>query len=362
MRMRSWRGSGWLLALGLVGMVGCTSELRYVSQVAAGQFEILRKMQPIDEVLASGKLTEEQARKLRLIVDVREFARNELGLKVGENYKFFHDTAGEPLSYNLSACRKDHFEAKQWRFPIIGTIDYLGYFERDQADAAEKALQDEGWDTLLGTVDAYSTLGYFTDPVHSPMLNRPDWNLVDTVIHELAHNTVYAPNQSNFNETLATFIGREGARRYLARLGDAGAAQIASAEAYYADSAAVTTWYDALYAGLRDYYARTDLTADEKIAGRGEIFASYAAKFASEVQPTLQVPARYDYLRAIPVNNAWILLNRRYNYDLSVMQDVYDAGGQDFGALLDRLRTAAKANDPWAALRDAAATARRARE
>jgi len=346
-------GLGVILAALSLALGGCAPMTQYVVRQGIGQINMLLHSVPIDETLVNPQLDVEGRRKLELLVEARDFARDQLGLHVGGSFARYHDTGGQPVAYNLSAARQDALAAKSWRFPIVGTIDYLGFFSRRDAEDEAAQLQKQGYDTYIYGVDAYSTLGWFPDPVHSTFLRHPDGTLVEIVIHELAHNTVYAAGQSTFNESSATFIGRRGARLFFERRGDEGRDIIAALETSYADQERITDWLIRLENELRDHYAR-DIPPAEKIAGREAIFQAARDRFTSEVLPTLREPDRYRGWAKLPTNNAYVLLNRRYHYDLGVFDAVYEGNHADFAAFLNVLRAAAQASDPFAYLRQAA--------
>jgi predicted aminopeptidase len=340
------------LAASVLLLTGC-ADFPYIVRQGMGEAEMLANTEPIDQVLADGKLAPEQDRKLRLVVEARDFAAEELGLDVGRSYHLYHEASGKPMAYNLSACPKDSLSPKQWSFPLIGTIDYLGYFAKADAEKAAADLQAQGYDTYIYGVDAYSTLGWLPDPVQSTFLNREDGNLVETVIHELAHNTIYTSGQSDFNESLATFIGRQGARLFFAPRGADGEAILAKLEAQDADDEIVTTWVQELTAELRAHYGSA-LTSDEKIAGREAIYQAARERFNAAVVPELRLPDRNGWWGRIPTNNAFVRLHQRYHVDLDAFAAAYAAKSGDFRAFLDAARTAAKAGDPFAAIQAAA--------
>lgn len=341
------------LLLALPALGGCSSRAHYIIRQGIGQIGMMVRSVPIDGVLAGGKLEAEKERKLRLVVAARDFAREQLGLRVGGSFSLYHETGGQPVAYNLSGARKDALTPKRWCFPIIGSIDYIGFFSRADADRAAARIEREGYDSYIYGVDAYSTLGWFPDPVQSKLLNRRDGSLVEIVIHELAHNTVYVDGNSTFNESLATFIGRLGARLFYEQRGEEGRQTVTALEEYYADQERITAWMTAFEAELREYYAR-DIPSEEKIAGREALFQAARDRFADEVRPQLNEPDRYDRWANLPTNNAFVLLNRRYNLDLGVFASVYERSGGDFAAFLDTLRAAAATGDPFACLREAA--------
>lgn len=338
-----------LTATCLAALLGC-APAQYITQQGIGQFIVIANSVPIDDVLNQATREQEELRKLQLIIEAREFARRQLGLDVGDSYALFHDTGGKPVAYNLSAAPKHALQPKQWVFPIIGLIDYIGFFDEADAIRLQSQLQNEGYDTYVYGVDAYSTLGWFPDPVQSPMLRRSDGSLVETVIHELTHNTVYVNGKSTFNESLATYVGRLGVRLFYQQPQHENPEYVAALNAAYEDRARINDWFAQFYEDLQAYY-QSDLTTEEKIAGREAQYQAARDRFQNDIQPTLNFPENYDYWAQIPTNNAFLLLNRRYNYDLQVFQAVYDALDQDFSAFLDVVRIAAQQPDPFQYLR-----------
>jgi len=350
-RPASTRGRLALVLAALASWVSaCSPTGEYVLRQAAGQLQMMARCVPIDQVLASGQLEAERQRKLMLVVEARDFARDQLHLRVGNSFSLYHETAGKPVAYNLSAARKDALVPRRWHFPLIGTLDYIGFFSRADAEVAARQLEQEGYDTLIYPVDAYSTLGWFPDPVHSSFLARSDGALVETVIHELAHNTVYAAGQSTFNESLATFVGRLGARLFFQNRGPEGAAILERLERSYADAERITAWMEELITDLRKHYAR-DIPTTEKIEGREAIFETARRRFVRDVQPHLLEPDRYAGFAIIPTNNAYVLLHQRYHLDLDLFDAAYRATGEDFSRFIEVLQAAALADDPFAWLR-----------
>jgi predicted aminopeptidase len=339
-----------LLLASVPWICGCDG-LFYVMHVAEGHFSVQGQTEPIADVLASGRLSAEEEEKLRLIVKVRQFAEEAMGLNVGDSYTMFYDTAGDPLAFNLSAARRDALIPYTWVFPIIGEVPYLAFFDEDYLHDVEQALIGEGYDTYTYELDAYSTLGVFADPVRSTMLQRNTLSLVDTIIHELLHNTVWRANETVFNESLATFVGRTGAVEFLrAEYGDdSGWPEVA--EAYYADTDAVNAFLFELYNGLEAYYAGP-LSPEEKTAGREAVYEAGRKRFVETVLPTLYYPDVFAGYADLPTNNAWMLGHYRYNLDLTVFEAVYGAVGESWPAALEVFRASAGApGDPFEFLR-----------
>ncbi len=337
--------------VGLWALTGCTG-LSYVLHLAEGQLQVQGHVRPIDDVLAAGQLSDEDAAKLRLIVQARDYAGQTMGLTVGRSYTTFYDTGQDPQAWNLSAARKDALVPKTWTFPVMGEVPYLAFFNEKYMHAVEQQLLDEGYDTMTYELDAYSTLGIFDDPVRSAMLQRDVISLSETVIHELLHNTVYSANNTSFNESLATFVGRQGAVEFLRTEYGPDSELPSVAIAFYADTDAVNTFLMQLYANLQDYYAQP-LSRAEKIAGREAVFQVGRDQFAADVQPTLHYPGVFVNYANFPTSNAWMLINYRYNLDLDVFAAVYAATDHDWAAALDVYRAAAAASgDPFDYLRN----------
>ncbi len=338
-----------LLMMNIALLAGCEGTI-YVLHLAAGQLAIQGQVEPIDQVLASDRLPQEEATKLRLIVKARDFAAQTIGLSAGRSFTTFYDTQGDPTAWNLSAARRHALVPQTWTFPIIGEVPYLAFFDAGYMRQVERELLERGLDTLTYELDAYSTLGVFEDPVRSSMLRRDVLSLVETVIHELLHNTIWRPGNTVFNESLATFVGRQGAVEFLrAEFGEESGAP-AEALAVYADTDAINAFLMQFYADLEAFYGRP-ITSEEKIAGREAVFQAARDRFVTQVQPTLKHPDRFAGYARLPTNNAWVLANYRYNLNLDVFQRVYDATGHDWHATLEVFHAAAADdNDPFAYL------------
>ena len=337
-----------VLAVGL-SAIGCGVDWSYVLPAAAGQIRLLSESIPISQAIAGGDLTEEQVAKLELIRDVRVYARDVLGLEVANNYTRFYDSHGEPVAFNISASRKDRFEPTTWTFPIVGTMPYLGYFDAAAANAEYEELSAQGLDVFMYEIDAYSGLEYFANPVLSPMLERNEIGLAETVIHELLHATVWRPSDTTFNESLATFYGRTGAVEYFASEFSDRPDLVQDAEERFEDADRYSDFALSLYQELDAFYS-SDLASADKIVGREAVYQDGRDRFAAEVQPLMNQPERYEWVAVLPTNNAWMLGVRRYNLDLDVFEQVLEAAGRDWAEALQQFRSAAAAADPYSYL------------
>jgi len=333
-----------------VSVAGCGVDWGYVLGAAGGQIDILWNSVPLSQATESAALTLEQRSKLALIRDARMYAAETIGLHVADNFTLFYDSGGAPVAFNVSACRKDAFDLSSWTFPIVGTVPYLGFFDRPAADAKYDELAAQQLDVFMYEIDAYSGLGFFPSVVLSPVLERSEISLTDTVFHELLHSTIWRPNDTTFNESLATFVGRTAAVEYLTHSYPEQPELAQLAVEQFEDADRFNAFILALFNELDGFYA-SDLPSEDKIANREALFQAGRDRFASEVQPLMNHPDGYAWVQDLPTNNAYLLGVRRYNLDLDVFEDVFHATGEDWPASLQVCRAAAPAPDPYAYLR-----------
>lgn len=189
--------------------------VRYGLEQAAGQLKIIWNTEEINSLRENPNAPDSLLAKFDLINAIRSFAEDSLGLTVGDNYTTFYDQKNKPILWTVTASPEFEIEAHQWEFPIAGSFPYKGFFNHKKALIEEDRLKKEGYDTKVGEVSAWSTLGILNDPVLSSMLKRSEGELAELIIHESTHATIYLKDQGKFNENLASFIGRKGAELFL---------------------------------------------------------------------------------------------------------------------------------------------------
>ena len=197
----------------LLLLSGC--QAGYVLKQGWGQLSVSRSHLPIDSPQLEETTTPENLQKLRRVPRILEFCREELGLDPGDSYQSYVDTAEEPISFAVMASHPLALIPYQWHFPFVGSVPYKGYFEEKEAHQEAARLEESGFESLVAPVGAYSTLGWFQDPVLSTMLDGNTADLIDIIIHETTHRTIYFAGASSFNESLATHMAREGTLRLL---------------------------------------------------------------------------------------------------------------------------------------------------
>jgi predicted aminopeptidase len=189
--------------------------LAYGFGQAKGQLRILWKAKPLDHYLNDPHFPDSLKQKILLSQEIKNFANNGLGLKGEKNYNTMFDQQGKPVLWVVTAAQRFQLEAVQWEFPILGSFSYKGFFEHDCAVKEAEKLKEQDFDVNIGEVNAWSTLGWFRDPLLSSLLLRSEGHLADVIIHELTHTTVFVKNDVQFNENLATFVGHKGAEMFL---------------------------------------------------------------------------------------------------------------------------------------------------
>ena len=180
-----------------------------------GQMHIVRNARPLSEVLKDENFPDSLKAKIRFIDVIAKFAVDSLGLKRSKNYTTLYDQQNKPLLWVITASDKYTLNAYHWRFPFLGNVSYKGFFDYQKGMTEDSILRTEGYDTDYGEVSAWSTLGWFNDPILSNMLKRTDGQLAELIIHEMTHATVYLKSNVDLNENLASMIGEEGAIRFL---------------------------------------------------------------------------------------------------------------------------------------------------
>src|SRR5688572_8846129 len=204
-----------LLAILLVLVIVFWDLVSYGVRQGYGQLNIVWSARPVEKFLADPSFPDSLKSQLRLIDEVRKFAIDSLGLKDTENYKTLYDQKGEEIMWVVLACEPFQLKPKEWRFPVIGSVPYKGFFNRDRAVSLKRELEAEGYDVIIRNPGGWSTLGWFTDPILSKMLSRSEGDLANLIIHEMSHATIFVKDSIDFNENLATFIGDRGAEQFL---------------------------------------------------------------------------------------------------------------------------------------------------
>ena len=200
-------------------IAGCSNFSYYLRSVD-GQMSLLQKRQPIAQVLTDPATPPALKSRLERALTIRDFASRELKLPDNKSYRSYADLQRPFVVWNVFATAEFSIKPEQWCFLIAGCVGYRGYFTQARANDFARELRDRGLDVFVGGVPAYSTLGWFNDPVLNTFVNYPEYELARLLFHELAHQLVYVKGDSEFNESFAAAVETEGVRRWIARNGD----------------------------------------------------------------------------------------------------------------------------------------------
>lgn len=313
----------------------------YVLRAGWEEAKILHRRQPIARLVADPRTPEAKRGKLQLVLDARAFAHDSLGLKTGKSYTLYSEVKSDTLALILSAARKDRFQGYSWWFPIVGRVPYKGFFKESDARREIAKLDAKGYDTYLRPTSAFSTLGWFADPVLSSLLRYDSVSLGNTVIHETTHNTIYLGGQAMFNESLANFVGARGAIQLFCGREGVGSPHCRHATDEWEDERVFGRFMSGMVTQLEALYARADLTAQQKIEQREQIFDAARDEFRQHVQPRLKVNTYGSFLTA-PLNNATLISRRLYYGRLDLFEAVYQSRGGDLRRTVADIVAAAK--------------------
>ncbi|MBI6546571.1 MAG: aminopeptidase [Cyanobacteria bacterium NC_groundwater_1444_Ag_S-0.65um_54_12] len=295
---------------------GCSAG--YLLQQGISQLSLLLRQEPLDKAME--RLPANEAAKLRLVREIKNYAVQVIGLQDTGSYERFVELKDPALSHVLSAAPKDRLEPYQWNFPVVGAVPYQGFFDKQDALAAKKRLEEAGLDVHLRSVAAFSLLGFFSDPFYSSMLGYSAADLSNIIIHELTHATVFITGNAQFNESFATYVGNAGSLDFLMAYFGNAATPVREARARLADDLVFSRFIQQALTTLRRYYARLDLTTVQKVQGRQEIFAQLQRAFE-----TLPLHDRnYSSFANAELNNAYLLLFDTYQRDLTRFEQLRD--------------------------------------
>lgn len=294
----------FFLAL-LIGVSGC-GQTGYYLQAARGQISLLTKRTPVDTLLADPDVSAALRQRLTLADDIRRYAIDRLGLHGNKGYTSYVNLERQFVTWNVVAAAAYSLEPKTWCFPIAGCVAYKGFFKHDAALALEQALLAEGNDVLVYGVAAYSTLGWFDDPLMSTFIHYRDDDLAALIFHELAHQLVYVKDDSAFNEAFATAVETALLQRWLVERGDleTAARRKQDQERHHRVTEMVLGYRDLLqaaYSGPQPEKDKQRLFSEMKQAYR-------------ELQETGSGTQYYDWWFSRPLDNADLLTVSTYFY------------------------------------------------
>jgi predicted aminopeptidase len=308
-----------IVGVAVVSVAGCA----FYWQAIGGELDLLRKRTPIDKLLADPAVDAKTKTELTAVAEIRKFAVTDLLLPDNKSYTTYVALDRPYVVWNVVAAEQFSVQPKRWCFPVAGCVAYRGFFDRADAERFEKELVSEGYDTSSGGSSAYSTLGYFADPVLSTMLGGGELYVASTLFHELAHQKLYVKNDSEFSEAFATAIEEYGTERWLvARGNDTALAAYQRRLAHRADFAKlIATQQDR----LRAVFA-TNEPVEQKRADKAHAFDTMRADYAA-LKERWGGSGEYDAWFAQPLNNAALASVATYRRWVPALRARIDAVG-----------------------------------
>lgn len=325
----------------LAASLGACSPL-YLLQATSGQMEILRLRRPVAQVIADSDTPAELRRKLTLSRDALSFAHRVLLLPDHGAYRHYADVGRPYVVWNVFAAPEFALELRSWCFPVAGCVGYRGYFDESDARGFADDRAVAGEDVYVAGIAAYSTLGYFADPLLNTFVSFPDEELVGLIFHELAHQLVYVTDDSTFNESLASFVEQEGLRRWLAERGDAAAAARLQLAGERRNE--VRRLLDTSRARLAAIFA-APIPAAEKRAAKAAEFAHLAAAYR-DLRSGWGDPPYFDAWFATPLNNATLGALAAYDEFVPAFDALLQREAGSLLAFYARVRDLAKLPGP----------------
>jgi predicted aminopeptidase len=340
---------------GLLALVG-TRTGRYLLRAAWEEGKILRARRPIAELVADPATDARTRGKLRLVLEARAFAADSVRLAAEESFTQYTRLDRDTLVVLVSAARRDRLLVHSWWFPVVGRVPYKGFFDVEDARAEAARLEQRGYDTSLRPASAFSTLGWFNDPLLSTTLRADSLDLVDTVIHELLHNSFYAPGRAIFNESFANFVGARGAEWFYGSRGDT--AMAALAERRWADERHLGAFWSWSYRTLDSAFAAhpgdDSAAIRTRLVARDTVYARMLRRLVDSVGPRLTTRDT-RLLPQVRFTNALILARRIYLTELDLFEAVHAREGRDLPRTIARvteLTAAHRDRDPYDVVRD----------
>ncbi len=345
---------GFFAVAAAILLAGCN--IGYIARGAYEEARILWNRKPIPEVIANPELAPEVRARLETVLAVRDFARDHLGLKVGGAYTTVSPVDKGAIVYVVMAAPRDSLEPYEWWFPIVGSVPYRGYFNEDQAHALAAEMESKGYDTMVQPAVAFSSLGFFNDPLLSNLLRLDKVELAGVITHELFHRTYFLPSNVTFDESAANYVGNRGAVEFFKQTEGDSAPDTIAARGVFDSDLKFARFLLVAQGKLLTIYT-SNLSSDEKLKRRAIAFEEIKADYA-KLKPTLSGLERFD-LDKEPLNNAVLINYLIYFKDLDNFAALERRNHGDLRTTIERIIELAKAHpdDPfyaiWEATRDA---------
>ncbi|MGH8014469.1 MAG: aminopeptidase [Candidatus Binataceae bacterium] len=336
-----------MLLIGCIALSGC--DVSYIAHAAYEEGLLLWRRKPITQVLERKDLPAMTRARLETVLAVRQFAAERLGENVGGAYSTVTPVDSGAVVWVVMAAKRTKLVAHTWWFPIVGSVPYRGYFKKPAAEAEAASMEARGYDTYVRPAIAFSSLGFFNDPLLANLLELNRVELAGVIIHELFHRTFFLNSDVMFDESAATWVGARGALAFFADTEGPESADAVSARGVLESELRFSDFLQQEKARLLQLYA-SGLPPDEILKRRVKLFAEISSDYA-RLKPTLSGLERYDLDRQ-KLNNAVLLNYLIYFHQLRNFETLYRVHHQDLRATIQAIITLAKSDpaDPFHAI------------
>ncbi len=320
----------------------------YIIRAAYEEGRILWRREPIESALRQPDLDPGQRDKFQLVLQVREYARDRLKMKVGGSYASYSFVDGPVLTYLLMAAPKTSLAPYTWWFLFVGRVPYKGFFPQDDARAEAQALEAQGYDTYIRTSPAFSTLGWFNDPLLAHLLKYDRVTLAQVVFHELFHNTLYVSGAGDFNESMANFVGNRGAIDFFRDRYGEGSPEHQKAVQTWEEELEFSAFIAEVARSLKDLYGQ-NLPEEETLRLREEIFFRSQNEWSRRTAD--RQTHRFRGYAQQKINNAVIMHYLLYLKGLQLFENLYQAEGRELPRVMELVeKSVQNSGDPFDAV------------
>jgi predicted aminopeptidase len=335
--------SCWLI---LLLMMTSACQLGYLSRSAWHHLRLMSSRMPVEKVLENPKTTPEEKRKLTLALEAREFSISQMNLKKSANYTTYIHVDQPYVTWVLSAAPKWKLEHHLWHYPIVGSMPYKGFPSEKEAKEEQFQLEKEDLDVFMRGVSAYSTLGWFSDSILSTMMRYQDHDLVNTILHENTHATLYIKNSADFNERMAVFVAAIGTQQFYEKKEGSDSATVKKIKIDNQDDQIFSRFIGPELEKLKVWYQQIGKEQHDEKARQlrlDEIRDLYLKKTAPQMKTQYIRPTEH-------LNNARLLYFKTYLQDLSAFEELWNLTRQDWKVFLSCLKTLENKKQPEVSL------------
>jgi predicted aminopeptidase len=330
----------------MVFLSGC--QMGYLVKSSYDQLALLAKTERLERALHDPDIDKETKRKILLVQEVKKFAEEKIGLVHTRNYDKFVKLDDKYVTYVVTASPKNELKSYLWTFPIVGSVPYKGFFKKADADEEKQLMEKQNLDVAVRGVTAYSTLGWFADPLLSSMTSYDDAELVETVIHETTHATLYIKSNADFNERFAMFVGSKGMEQFYKEREGENSPAIAKSHELAEDSKVFAAFISQELKDLEEFYKKNK-DSTTLLEDRQKAFDKIKKNFTMACVPKLKTDS-YRYFSKQTLNNAVLMGYRTYYQDLNIFSKAFEIL-KTWPAFLDYMKKLKKSDDPEKELR-----------